>query len=234
LPLNVATAKRNRLLATLPGRDIHHFIGACEPVDLVPGVVLAEPERAFSHAYFPTEGFISQITPAERATIEVALVGNEGMIGIPLALGVPVSAVRAVVQMRGSALRMDAGDFCKELESSADLRKLIGRYAFVVLSQSWRSISCNQFHLVEQRLARWILMSADRAHSFNVAITHRSLALILGVRREGVTAAAATLQRRGLIRCGRGSLDVLDRKGLEQVSCRCYRSDLTNYKKIFG
>jgi CRP-like cAMP-binding protein len=231
---DAATAKPNRLLEKLPEKYRERFIAACEPVDLAFEEILAEPGKPITHAYFPTASFISQIAPTDGENLEMALVGNEGMFGVPLGLGVSISNVRGMVQGSGPALRMSAADFRRELERSAALRKQIGRYTFVVMCQLAQTIACNRFHIVEQRLARWLLMSADRAHSPMFAVTHAFLAYMLGVRRVGVTMAARALQARGLIRYSRGRLAVLDRNGLEAACCSCYRSDLAVYKKIFG
>lgn len=232
--LEARLPQRNRLLSTLPEKYRKSFIAACEKVDLAFEQVVAEPGKPISHVYFPTESFISQITPVDGTKLEVALAGNEGMFGLPLSLGVGVSNVSAVVQGAGPALRMSATEFTRQLGKSADLRKLMGRYAFVVMGQLGQTIACNRFHVVEQRLARWLLMSADRAHSLAFAMTQAFAAYMLGVRRVGVTAAASALQSRGLIRYSRGKLAILDRKGLEAAACSCYRSDLATYKRILG
>ena len=234
MQLAVPAAKGNRLLAKLPEKDRKRFIAACDPVELVFEKVVAEPGETIAHVYFPTASFISQITPNHGANLEVALVGNEGMFGVPLGLGVGISNVRARVQGSGPALRMSAGEFRLQLEKSAALRKQVGRYTFVMLSQLVQTAACNRFHVVEQRLARWLLMTADRAQSPKFAITQAFLAYMLGVRRVGVTTAAGALQALGLIHYSRGKMEVLDRKRLEAKSCSCYRSDLAIYKKIFG
>lgn len=232
--LEVRTAKRNRLLAKLPEKSRQRFIAACDKVELVFEDIVAEAGKPISHVYFPTESFISQITPTDGSNLEVALAGNEGMFGVPISLGVSVSNVRAMVQGPGPALRMSAAEFGRQLEKSPELRKQMGQYTFVMLSQLGQTVACNRFHVVEQRLARWLLMSADRAHSPLFAVTQAFLAYMLGVRRVGVTVAARALQKRGLIRYSRGKLAVLDRKGLEAMACSCYRSDLAIYKKVFG
>jgi CRP-like cAMP-binding protein len=234
LLLDVPTAKRNRLLAKLPEKYRKRFIDECDTVDLEFEKIVAETGKRIAHVYFPLEGFISQITPTDGSKLELGLVGNEGMFGLPLGLGVPTSNVRGMVQGGGAALRMSAAAFRRHLESNADMRKQIGLYTFVTISQLGQTVACNRFHVVEQRLARWLLMTADRAHSPTFAITHAFLAYMLGVRRVGVTVAALALQKHGLIRYSRGKIAVLDRKGLEAASCSCYRSDLAIYKKVFG
>ena len=225
---------RNRLLARLPEKERRPFIARCDEVDLSLEEVLAEAGKPLAHAYFPIDCFISQVTPTEGMSLELSLVGNEGMFGLPLALGVPISNVNAIVQGGGKGLRMSAAEFSRQLEASKQLRKCIGTYTFVTLVQFGQTAACNRFHVVKERLARWLLMSSDRAHSSEFTVTHAFLAYMLGVRRVGVTVAAGALQADHLIRYSRGKLTVLDRKGLEAASCACYRTDLATYKKLFG
>ena len=225
----------NRLLKALPSSDLRRMLASCDTVELEFGDVLYTVGKKLSHVYFPTTGFISLIMPVDRASsLEVGLVGNEGMFGIPLALGVDVSPVRAVVQGAGSALRMDAPAFCRELQRSQALQREIDRYAFVHLSQLAQTAACTRFHVVEARLARWLLMTQDRAHADNFHVTQEFLAFMLGVRRVGVTKAASSLQTRRLIRYSRGDITVLDRRGLKAASCGCYRADREAYARVFA
>jgi len=187
------------------------------------------------HVYFPTRSFISLIMPVDKSSsLEVGLVGNEGMFGVPLALGVDVSPVRAVVQGAGTALRMDAVPFRLELGRSQALHREIDRYAFVQMSQLAQAAACTRFHVVEARLARWLLMTQDRAHAETFLVTQEFLALMLGVRRVGVTKAASSLQKLGLIQYRRGKITVRDRRGLKAASCTCYRADRESYDRILG
>lgn len=227
-------SKANRLLAALPRKDRESVFKGCMSVDLAFEEILAEPGETIGHVHFPTHSFISLLTPMDTTSIEVALVGDEGMFGLPIALGVGVSHVRALVQGAGPALRMTAARFRTELGRNAPLKRAVGRYAFVTMSQLGQTAGCNRFHLVEARLARWLLMTGDRAHSPAFFITHEFLAFMLGVRRVGITKAASALQERGLIRYARGNLTILDRPGLEAASCVCYRADLDSYGKMFG
>ncbi len=227
-------SKANRLLAALPRKDRESVFKGCMPVELGFEEILAEPGDTIGHVHFPTHSFISLLTPMGATSIEVALVGDEGMFGLPIALGVGVSPVRALVQGAGPALRMTAARFRSELARNGALKRAVGRYAYVTMSQLGQTAGCNRFHLVEARLARWLLMTADRAHSLAFYITHEFLAFMLGVRRVGITKAASALQKRGLIRYARGNLTILDRPGLEAASCACYRADLDVYGKMFG
>ena len=225
----------NRLLEALPASDLRRLLAGCETVDLAFADVLYTPRERLSHVYFPTTSFISLIMPVdESASLEVGLIGNEGMFGIPLVLGVDVSPVRAVVQGAGSALRMDAGPFSRELGRSPALQREIDRYVFVQLSQLGQTAACTRFHVVEARLARWLLMTQDRAHSDAFHVTQEFLALMLGVRRVGVTKAASSLQKRGLIHYSRGDITVRDRRGLKAASCGCYTADRESYDRILG
>jgi CRP-like cAMP-binding protein len=224
----------NCLLESLPSSDRRQVLAKCEPVELVFGEVLHLPGQRIGYVYFPLGGFISQIAPIdESACLEVGLIGNEGMFGIPLALGVDMSLMRAVVQGAGDALRMAAEPFCRELARSKALRREIDRYVFVQLTQFAQMIGCTRFHGIEARLARWLLMTRDRAHADTFHVTQEFLAYMLGVRRVGVTRAASALQKQGLIHYRRGNLTVLDQRRLEAASCGCYDADRKSYARIF-
>ncbi|MDR3394042.1 MAG: Crp/Fnr family transcriptional regulator [Parasulfuritortus sp.] len=225
----------NRLIESLPRKNRLRFMDACEPVNLVSAEVLAEPGEYIRHVYFPTGSFISLTKPVDgRASLEVGLVGNEGMLGTSLVLGVETSPLHALVQGGGSALRMGAAPFRHELEQSPSLQHLLKRYLYVQIGQLAQTVACTHFHLVEARLARWLLMSHDRAHSDTFHVTQECLAHMLGVRRVGVTKAATSLHRQGLIRYSRGDITVLDRRGLEAASCGCYQADNATYAQMMG
>jgi CRP-like cAMP-binding protein len=224
------------LLHKLPPRDRASVVGACDPVELAFGAaVLSEPGAMIQDVYFPLSSAISLIAPMGGArAVEVSLAGDEGLFGAPVALGVDVSRVRAVVQGAGSALRMSASHFRRDLDRYPRLRESVHLYIDVMMTQLVQAAGCNRFHVVEQRVARWLLMTADRAHSHTFRLTHEYLAYMLGVRRVGVTEAAGELQQRGLISYARGVVTIVDRKALERASCPCYRADLDTYKRALA
>ena len=225
----------NRLLAALPSKERRRFVASCETVELKFGEIMAEPGDAIRQIYFPTQCFISLVIPVSgHAGLEVGMVGSEGMLGISLMLGVGVSPLHAVVQGEGPALRIQASQFRRELALSSALQGNLMRYIAVILGQLAQTAACNRFHVVEARLARWLLMSGDRAHSETFHVTHEFLAYMLGVRRVGVTKAASSLQMRGLIGYRRGDVTIVDRVGLESACCGCYASDNAAYAKVMG
>lgn len=231
----ILASEGNRLIEALPRRDRQRFLAGCRPVTLAFAEVLATPGEPIRHVFFPTDSFISLVSPNEGCpSLEVGLVGNEGMLGTSLILGVPTSPLHALVQGAGPALRMRAAPFRREFGLSPALRSLLHRYLHVVMRQLAQTAACTGFHLVEARLARWLLMTQDRAHSNEFHVTHEFLAFMLGVRRVGITKAATALQNHGLIRYARGNIVVRDRIGLEAASCGCYRADQNSYSQALG
>ena len=225
----------NRLLDVLPPAERKQLLALCEPVVLTLGETLAEPGEAIEHVYFPTESFVSLVTQiGDGSCLEVALVGNEGMLGVPLVLGIGVSPVKAVVQGGGPAWRLNAARFGLALVDDSALRRGLHFYLFVLMQQLGQSAGCTRFHVVEQRLARWLLMTADRANSKTFHMTHEVLATTLGVRRVGITKAASSLQKRNLIRYSRGDISIRNRAGLEDASCSCYQADKDTYNLMLG
>lgn len=235
MPPIKAVTTVNLLLQALPSEDGKRLLAACEPVELAFGEVLAEPGERYRHVYFPIDSVISQLAQSDgRASLEVGLVGNEGMLGVSFILGLDLSPLHAVVQGEGLALRMDAAPFCRELEMNAPLFRLLQRYLYVEMRELAQTAVCTRFHVVEERLARWLLMTQDRAHSDHFHVTQEFLAYMLGVRRVGVTKAATALQKRKLISYRRGDIRILDRRGLEAAACGCYQANVSTYAQMLG
>jgi len=218
------TPVANDLLAALPGKDYQHLLVHLDPVRLTFGEVLYRPGEAISHVYFPTDSLISLLTQVEgHQALEVGLIGHEGMLGIPLALGVSDSPVRALVLGSGMALRMTSVDFLNEFRQNPLLQREVHRYTYELMVQMTQTAACNRFHQVEARLARWLLMTRDRLRSNKFHLTQELLGDMLGVRRVGVTKAAGALRQRNLISYNRGEISILDGEGLEAAACQCYQ-----------
>jgi CRP-like cAMP-binding protein len=212
----------NRLLEELPSTTFKSVRGGCKLVELKTGDVLSEPGERIRDVYFPTESFVSLVAKADGdLSLEVALVGYEGMVGIPLLLGGDSKPLRALVQGSGYAWRMKAETFKRMTDTNRPLRRELNKYVSSRLVQMAQNAICVSAHQIEGRLARRLLMMQDRSHSEPFHATQESLASMLGVRRPSVTAVAVTFQRKKLIKYTRGTLTVLDRKGLEMISCEC-------------
>lgn len=229
-----AAAGANRLLAGLAAADRADLLAVSERVGLQRGQVLLHAARRTSHAYFPLDAVVSLgIAPAGQVRcLEWALVGREGMLGVPLLLGSGASDMRAVVVRPGASWRVAAAPLRAQLRSSETLRAALQRFVLVTLAQLAQAVACARQHRVEERLARWLLMAHDRAPGEPLLATHEELAAALGVRRAGVTRAAASLQRRHLIAYHRGVLTLLDRAGLQGAACACYAADGASYEAI--
>ena len=212
----------NSLLAALPRRDYQGLLPELEPVALTYAEVLYQTGERIRHVYFPSDCHVSLLVALQDQALEVCLIGREGMVGMGLAMGVEDSPVRALVQGSGTALRMKAGPFRDALAGCPALQRELYRYAYAKLAQARQTAACNRFHSVAARLARWLLMTRDRVASDHFHLTHEFLADMLGVRRAGVTNAAAALQRRQLIEYPPGDIAILDRKGLAAAACPCY------------
>ena len=224
----------NRLIADLPAADRAAVLLNARTVDLEFGTVLCEPGETLRDVYFPLSALISLvITVARHPPLEMGMIGNEGMLGASLLLGVNVAPLQAVVQGSGTALRMSAAHMRRELVTRPGLRGTLGRYLFVLTAQLTQSAACTRFHEVDERLARWLLMTHDRAHADHFHLTHQFLADMLGVQRSAVTIAAGALQRKKIIRYARGEISVLSRKALEAASCACYNAQADDYRHMF-
>jgi CRP-like cAMP-binding protein len=220
----------NLLVASLPQADRERLLARGEPVRLEFGEVLREPGQPTRHVYFPTDSVIAQIASVDgHPGLEVGMIGCEGMLGSRVGLGSAREPFKALVQGAGLAWRVALQPFRAELAASAALRRTLGRYVSVLMTQRAHAAVCLRYHEIGPRLARWLLMSVDRAGSDRFRVTHEFLAGMLGVRRVGVTVAAGELQRHGLITYHRGELSVLDREGLERAACSCYESDRQAY-----
>lgn len=225
----------NWLIDGLPSEEQTRVLGRCDLVALTFGDVLFESGQVIRHVYFPLDGFISQMTLLDdHRPLEVALTGNEGMVGETLILGVPAAPMRAIVQGSGQLLRMKAMDLKQELVECPFFLQTLNRYLYVIMRQLPQMAACTHFHEIEPRLARWLLMTHDRSSTDTFHLTHQFLAGMLGVRRSGVTIAAGSLQVRKLIDYRRGEITVLNRRGLEKASCTCYQTINIDYDKQFG
>jgi Crp-like helix-turn-helix domain len=224
----------NRLLAGLPARARNDVLNCCEAVELPYGELLSESTAVVRYAYFPADGFISLMAGIGGHTNDVSLIGNEGMFSPWSMLGVAVSPLRALVQGSGHALRMKATDLQRATDDCATLRDTLNRYLCVIIGQLAQTAVCNGCHTIEARLARWLLMTHDRAHSDRLMLTHGLLATMLGVRRSGVSVAAAALQTSKAIRYRRGEISILDRGHLEHASCECYGAAKKIYRRYLG
>jgi len=215
--------RENRILAALPLPERRQLLDAATEVTLSVRTVLFEPGGAIDAVYFPTDGVISLVTPLQSgAIVEVATIGNEGIVGIPLVLPLTGFAVRAITQVAGHGLRLDAAAFVELTGQSRVLQVLVDRYTQALFGQIAQAAACNRIHSSEERLSRWLLMSQDRVGSDEFMITQEFLAQMLGARRSTVSVSAGILQRAGLIRYTRGHVTIIDRAGLEAVSCECY------------
>jgi CRP-like cAMP-binding protein len=224
----------NRILTALPEPERHELFGLVRNVSLPVRTVLFEPGAPIEALYFPTDGVVSLVTPLQDgAIVEVATIGNEGIVGVPL---VPLGglAVRAISQVAGHSLRMDATTFLALFERSTAFQSLVAKYTQALFGQISQAAACNRLHSSEERLSRWLLMSHDRVGSDQFMITQEFLGQMLGARRSTVSVSAGILQRAGLIRYVRGHVTIVDRAGLEAVSCECYWVIRTELERVLA
>lgn len=223
------------MIAALPRRERPRFIELCEPIELVAGETLCEADARYDFAYFPLRSSISLVADVQgHSALELGLIGNEGMLGATLALGLDFAPLRAVVHSSGNALRIAIAPMRRALRDHPALAQALSRYVYVQIAQLAQTAACARFHTVEARLARWLLMTDDRAHADHFRLTHQTMAENLGVRRSAVTIAAGALHDRELIRYSRGSIRVIDRDGLEGAACVCYDTMRENHTQHFA
>jgi CRP-like cAMP-binding protein len=231
----VARTHPNRLITALPSPDRKRLLEALQPVSLTIGQPLYEAREPIKFVYFPLSGVHSIVSSrTDGGIVEVATVGNEGMIGIPVFLGGTSTPDEAFCQVPGDVLRMRAAQFREQIQRSLALRAVMLRYTQAFIHQIAQHAACNRLHAVVERCARWLLMTHDRVAVHEFVLTQGSLAQMLGVRRATVTTAAGRLQHAGLIRYTRGRITIVDRKKLERASCDCYRVIRKEYKRLLG
>jgi len=231
--LNPDSQPINHLIADLPALERQRLLSQCEQVEMIFNETLTEPGELLQYAWFPNQSFISLTVPVDaRSNLEVGLIGNEGMLGNTLVLGITTAPLHALVQGAGTALRISVANLQQQIKHSPELEAMLKKYLYVTLVQLSQTAACTRFHLVEARLARWLLMTRDRAESNEFRITHEFLAYMLGVRRVGITLAATALNKRQLIHYHRGNMTILDAEGLEASACSCYQIDKQTYKRI--
>jgi CRP-like cAMP-binding protein len=224
--------KQNRLLAALPGAEWQRWLQQLEWVEMPLGQVLYESGGALSHVYFPTTAIVSLLYVMENgASAEIAVVGNEGVVGISLFMGGESTPSRAVVQSAGQGFRLKAQTIKDEFNRAPVLHLLL-RYTQALITQMAQTAVCNRHHTLDQQLCRWLLLSLDRLAGSELVMTQELIANMLGVRREGVTEGALKLQEAGLIRYARGRITVLDRQGLEKRTCECYAVVKKEYDRL--
>lgn len=213
----------NRILAALPTEEYSRLLPKLEEFTLNYADIIYEQGDVIRHVYFPAAGIISLLASVEdRASLEVGIVGSEGMVGLPVFMGVETSNNHAVVQGAGSAARMKTTSFAEECRNGSLLTRLLQRYSHSLLVQISQSAVCYRFHPVEARLARWLLMTSDRMKSNEFKITQEFLSNMLGVRREAVNKSVGSLHRRQLINYSRSNISIIDRASLKAVACKCY------------
>lgn len=230
---DIGGATVNQLLAALPLEQYQRLIPHLENVDLVSGEVLCEPGETMTEVYFPTLAMISLVSIMENgSTTEISLVGKEGMVGLPVFLGGESTTSRAIVQIKGTAIKLNANVFKKEFNRGEELHRLLLLYTQALFTQASQNAACNRQHNIEERLARWLLTAQDCVMKNELHLTQEFISHMLGTRRSGVTVAAGTLQQAGMIRYSRGKISILDRKALDATACECYHVVKNEYIRL--
>jgi CRP-like cAMP-binding protein len=226
---------KNRLLAASDASDLQKINGELEVGDYASGHILFEPHESAKFVYFPYSCVVSIINSVDGgSSVEVGTVGNEGMAGLAVFLDSGESPSRTLVQVAGKMARLRADSFRELVEDSPRFRGLMNRYTLAFLSQVAQTATCNRAHTIDERCARWLLMTHDRVDANNFSLTHEFLAFMLGVRRAGVTVAAGILQKAGLITYRRGNIKVVNRQGLEDAACECYKIVREEFEKLLS
>ncbi|NEQ20753.1 MAG: Crp/Fnr family transcriptional regulator [Microcoleus sp. SIO2G3] len=225
----------NRLLAALPSAEYQRLVPHLEYVPLPLKQVLYKRGESIQYVYFPNQAIVSLIaSPEEDSNVEVGLVGNEGMVGIPAALGDNIATTTAMVQREDSGMRMEASLLKTEFQQGGSLQSLLLRYTQALYAQTSQTAACNRLHQLDERLARWLLLVCDRVESNELRLTQEFISQMLAVRRAGVTEAANRLQQAGLICYNRGRISILNRQDLEATSCSCYKIIKGEYARLLG
>lgn len=223
----------NYLFHSIPDEDWERILPHIEAVDLELGKVLYEPGNKMSHVYFPSTAIVSLLYELENgSSAEIAVVGNEGVVGISIFMGGESTSSRAVVQSAGKGYRIQSGILLREFNKSVPVMHLLLRYTQALITQMSQTAVCNRHHSLDQQLCRWLLLSIDRLRSNELIMTQELIANMLGVRREGVTEAALKLQKAKLIKYARGHITILDRPGLENRTCECYQVVKSEYERL--
>ena len=235
MPHTASPSTGNVLLDRLSKTSRARLLEAGKTIPLTLGECIVEPDEVIEHVYFPMSGYVSLITPrGSGESLEVGMVGYEGAFGLTVLLDVRTSPVTALIQGPGTALRVSSRTFLRHVRAADELRTMMNRYLYVLVAQVAQSAACNRFHGLQSRLARWLLMSHDRARGNSFHLTHAFLAYMLGTHRPGVTVAARELRDANLITYSRGGIRVIDRAGLEARSCICYAQHVQTYNRILG
>ena len=229
------TSTSNRILNALPPQEYERLSAYLEPVSLPLGEVLCHPDETITHVYFPNHGTVSLISNFEDgSSVEVGMVGNEGMFGVCVFLGSISTPLEAIVQLPGDGLRMRTSVLKREFKKCGQLQDVLLRYTQAFITQIAQTAACNRIHPMEGRLAKWLLMCEDRANSKKLELTHEFIAQMLGARRAGVTETAGGLKSKGLIDYRRGHVSIIDRQGLESVTCECYLIVKKEFARLIG
>jgi CRP-like cAMP-binding protein len=232
--INTVHPTSNRLLARLPRAEMDKLAPWMQPLELIFGAVIFHPDVLIEHVYFLTSGSISTIIESPEGAVEVASVGNEGMVGVAALLHADSMPTRAFVQSAGYAFRIEVAVFRAVVAESLVMQQLFSRYTLSFMNQVAQSVACNRLHSLEARCARWLLMAHDRVDGDQILLTQESLSYMLGVHRPAVTLAAGVLQKAGYTGYMRGKISITDRRGLESASCSCYQSVREGFEALIG